>query len=418
MRLKLNCRTHDGKAEVWHYDNVTNTIWDGTCAEVDLSKDERLRAYLSGGFQDSAERYAANKDKQICTLRIQLGLKCNMHCRYCAQEHDKDREGWVSSPKDVPGFVEKLKASGIEVSGAIQLWGGEPFVYWKTLLRLIPELRAMYPKAAICMISNGTLLTEEKINFLAKHGCSLTLSHDAQGYRLRGPDPLDNPQTVDLWRLAVQKLNANINCVLSPANTDIDAIAAFFKEKLGDVRLYFEGVMTHCGVQDKELMFTDEGLLNLQRSVFYALTRENWGKFPALKDQASALLRALAQRKTLSPKSGKCQMMCRDNMAITRNGDVLSCHDYSNPDAYVGRIEALDKVDISKHFKPWSAREKCRKCLVLGLCRGACPQIEGLARTLTCKNEFAYAFAIFQAVFWLLFGLTLVSFEAVDGEAT
>ena len=416
MRIKLNCRTHDGKAETWHYDNVSNIIWDGAGAEIDLAKDERVKAYLQGGFQDSAERYAANKGKQICTLRIQLGLKCNMHCRYCAQTHDKDREGWVSSPKDVPGFIDKLKASGIEVIGSVQLWGGEPFVYWKTLLRLIPALREMYPKAAICMISNGTLLSEEKIEFLRGYGCSLSLSHDAQGYRLRGPDPLDNPETVDLWRLAVKRLNANINCVLSPANTDLDAIASFFKEKLGDVRVYFEGVMTHCGVQERELIFSDVGLPALQRSVFYALTREKWGKFPALKDQASGFLRTLAQRKRLPERAAKCQMGAVDNMAITMNGDVLSCHDYANPEAYVGRIEALDKVDISRHFKPWSARPKCRKCLVLGLCRGACPQIEGLARTLTCKNEFAYAFAIFQAVFWLLFGVTLLSFEPEQPE--
>lgn len=416
MKLILNCRTHEGKPAQWVYDNETNELWDENGGLVDLTKDDRLTAYARTRSPKGRGKYASNKSKDISILRIQLGLKCNMHCKYCAQEHDKDREGWVSSPKDVPGFIEKLKASGINVRHNVQLWGGEPFVYWKTLQRLIPELRAMYPAVGISMITNGTLITEEKIEFLKKYDCSITISHDAQGYKLRGEDPLDDPKMVDLWRLAVKELHAGINCVLTPANTDVEAIAAYFEEKLGDAPVGFEGIMTHCGVQADELMFTEEKLLDLQKSLFKMATQHGWGSFPAASRETETLIQHLVQRTKVNPLSGKCAMMRDDQMAITMNGDVLSCHDYSNPESYVGHISALDKVDISKHFKPWSQREKCRKCLVLDLCRGACPQMEGLARTLTCRNEFAYAFASFQAVFWLLFGLTLESYQPAKAE--
>ena len=43
MKLKLHCKTHDGKQEDWIYDNVTNEIWNSNGDLVDLSKDERLK---------------------------------------------------------------------------------------------------------------------------------------------------------------------------------------------------------------------------------------------------------------------------------------------------------------------------------------------------------------------------------------
>ena len=139
MKLALHCKTYEGKNETWVYDNVLNEVYDGDGKLVDLTEDERLKAYAMLKEQEGKPGYSNSKGKDLWDLRIQLGLKCNMSCKYCAQS-DRENERWVSSPKDVPAFIEKLRASGIKVHGVIELWGGEPFVYWKTLQKLVPEL--------------------------------------------------------------------------------------------------------------------------------------------------------------------------------------------------------------------------------------------------------------------------------------
>lgn len=412
MRLNLHCITHEGEKENWVYDNETNEIWNSQGELVDLSKDERLKPYVKTRKNGKPSLISNSKSNVVWNLKIQLGLKCNMHCKYCAQTGNEIGAN-VFNVKDVGPLIEKLKANNVEVKGNIELWGGEPLVYWKVLLKLIPALRELYPKVGIGMITNGTLIDDKKIEFFEKYGVGLTFSHDGVGYHLRGEDPLQDPKKVDLWRLAVQKLGASINCVLTPANTDINASAEYIREKLGNVHFNFEGIMTHLGVQDSELIFTPELMLTLQRNIFKELTKNGWDKFPALTGKANEILLDLVQRRKVEHGEVKCGMNRENIMAINMNGDVLSCHDYATEDKYVGNITALEQVDLSKHFKSWDKRSKCPKCLVLPFCRGACPQVEGLARTLTCKNEFNYHFAIFQAVWWLLFGLTIESYELI-----
>lgn len=111
---------------------------------------------------------------------------------------------------------------------------------------------------------------------------------------------------------------------------------------------------------------------------YEAKDKNGWNKFPALTNECNELLLQLSQRKKLDLGTVKCGMNRENVCAINLNGDVLSCHDFATRDKYVGHISAMGKVDISKHFKSCGEREKCRKCLLLSMCRGACPQIEGL----------------------------------------
>lgn len=421
--IKLNCITHNKTPITLFYDNLSDTLLNDKKKLIDLSEDDRIIKIL----KDNTNHVKIKRDKQLSqtlygkvqnlkVLKIQLGLKCNMKCSYCAQS-DRQFETISSNERDVPKFIKMIIDNNITVSDCIQFWGGEPFVYWKILVKLIPELRKLYPEITFAMISNGTLLTKEKLDFLSKYNCCITFSHDGPGYHLRGKDPLDDPKILELWKYAYKVLpHVSINAVLSPANNDVQKLKEFFDEKFKniDYNLGYEGVMTHVGVINDRLMFNQQTLLKLQKSIFKAITTEPWQKYKTLNDSIVHLLRRwIAKTKKKYSKIYRCDMIMPDTVAVNLKGDVLSCHDHCTPENFVGRIEQLDKVDLSKHFHEAINEKGCKDCLVLGMCRGTCPQISGLAHQLTCKNEFAYNIAIFQAVIWLVFGYTIESYEVV-----
>lgn len=424
--IKLNC-TFDNKPVTLFYDNFNGWIYDESHKRIDFKDDSRIREIIEQ-YESDCENYCKcsknkakttyyGKSKDLTRLKIQLGLKCNMKCSYCAQA-ERNLETVVSNVNDVDKLIKMLKDNDITVSQGIQLWGGEPFVYWKILIKLIPALKQLYPDTGIFMISNGTLLTKQKIDFLKKYDCAITFSHDGPGYYLRGTDPLDNPKLLELWKYAFRTLKfVSINAVLSPANTNLQEMKSFFDQKFKDYdyHLGYEGVMTHVGVINDQLMFNKQTLLQLQKSIFKAITTESWNDYRTLRDESVKILKGFISKKSNdNPLRFRCDMGNSNVMAINMKGDVLSCHDHCTPENFVGRIEDLSKVDLSKHFHNTYENEKCRTCVVLNQCNGTCPQISGLAQQLTCKNEFAYHIAIFQAIIWLVFGYTIESYEVVE----
>ena len=190
-----------------------------------------------------------SKRRQIVKLRIHVGQNCNYRCSFCTQ-FDSKFSSAVVKKDGVDQFFKMLDAAGIELTEKcrIELWGGEPLIYWKTLKILIPELRRRCPDANIWTISNGSLMREEILDFFIKHRVTLTFSHDAQAYFLRGKDPLDDPQMLQMCREVARRyeeanLSFGLNVVISQHNCDLQKIEAFFTEKLPGVSYGFEGVV-------------------------------------------------------------------------------------------------------------------------------------------------------------------------------
>ena len=351
------------------------------------------------------------KSRAPKVLKIQLGLSCNYSCSYCSQAHQIG-DATLSKLTDVDAFLANLDCWLEGEPERIELWGGEPFVYWAKLKRLIPALAERFPAARFLIITNGSLLDREKLDLIAKYDIDIGLSHDGPGQGQRGPDPLENPERRP-WieaLLAERKGHVSINTVLTAQNHDLEAIKAWFQKRLGaDVPISLEGVVN---VYDAATLLgagrlEESELHSLRRSLFESLANDpgSFGLDKRLRD----FLTSLRTRRPIEALGQKCGMDRDDTIAVDLRGNVMTCQNTgANGEHKIGHIDDFDAIALNTatHF---AFRDECMSCPVVQLCKGSCMFLEGDFFKQSCANEFAFNMGIMMAAVWHLTGMVVIS---------
>ena len=354
------------------------------------------------------------KSRAPKVLKIQLGLSCNYSCSYCSQAHQIG-DATLSKLTDVDAFLANLDCWLEGEPERIELWGGEPFVYWAKLKRLIPALAERFPAARFLIITNGSLLDREKLDLITEYDIDIGLSHDGPGQRQRGPDPLENPEQ-RRWieaLLAERKGHVSINTVLTAQNHDLEAIKAWFQERLGlDVPISLEGVVN---VYDAATLLgagrlEKSDLHSLRRSLFESLANDpgSFGLDKRLRD----FLTSLRTRRPIEALGQKCGMDREDTIAVDLRGNVMTCQNTGAKGEHkIGHVDDFDAIALNTatHF---AFREECMSCPVVQLCKGSCMFLEGDFFKQSCANEFAFNMGIMMAAVWHLTGMVVVKAEA------
>lgn len=186
-----------GTLTVLYRPHSSELRWANSRERVDLSpvgfkyEPENTRPWVPA--EAISPRNPGTKGRTIRMLKIQMGLKCNYQCSYCNQISRP--ESSHGNPDDARKFLEQLSAWFNAASNdgdglTIEFWGGEPFVYWKTMKLLGEELRSRYPKAIFNVVTNGSVLDDEKIDWLDRMQFSVAISHDGPGQKTNCGRPL------------------------------------------------------------------------------------------------------------------------------------------------------------------------------------------------------------------------------------
>lgn len=124
-----------------------------------------------------------------------LSERCNLACKYCFLGNNSEKRELFSSKdmsrevadKAIDFFVRQLNLSGIDFeknSSQIIFFGGEPLINFEILeyvAQRINELKSDFPVLAsseMTVITNGTLLTKERIVKLNDLGVTVNISID------------------------------------------------------------------------------------------------------------------------------------------------------------------------------------------------------------------------------------------------
>ena len=111
-------------------------------------------------------------------VTLLLSHRCNLRCSYCYQSErgSPARMSWATARAALDLLME-----GAPATRAVELSGGEPTLEPALLRRCVEHLRAAGPigESAECSLTtNGTLLDDDLVSFLADHDVRLDLSFD------------------------------------------------------------------------------------------------------------------------------------------------------------------------------------------------------------------------------------------------
>ena len=130
---------------------------------------------------NTVNNYKDMLSRQFEYLRISVTDRCNYRCSYCmpAEIFNKDysyiKQNKILSYEEIIQISLILKKVGLK---KIRITGGEPLLR-KNIDKLIHKLKTEVGIESVSMTTNGSLLTDEKLNILKSSGLdSLTLSLD------------------------------------------------------------------------------------------------------------------------------------------------------------------------------------------------------------------------------------------------
>ena len=333
-------------------------------------------------YEKFTEKQFAAPIKSMCLL---AAMDCNMHCDYCFAGDGEYSIGkkLMSAEVGKAALDYLLEHSGNRRFLEVDFFGGEPLMNWKALKEIIAygrERKKEYKKAfRFTVTTNGTLLDDEKIDFINKEMSNVVLSidgrrivNDRMRHRHDGKSVYDT--IVPKYKELVEKRNHQnyyVRGTFTKYNLDFSE-DVFHLNELGFDQISVEPVVSSprdpYALTEKELpaVFKEyeklaERLLENDKKGSHF----NFFHFMLELDQGPCAIKRL--------RGCGCG---NEYVAVTPDGDIYPCHQFVGKEGYkMGNI-LTGELDTSMKEKFASAhiysKEDCKRCWARFYCSGGC----------------------------------------------
>jgi uncharacterized protein len=411
MLFEIHAERSASDKKIFYYDNMTNVLkdTDGTVFEYSQIPERQMEPYVPFDRNNPLK-----KSRAIQILKIQLGLGCNYSCDYCSQKFVERAP--ETSKKDIDAFLDKLSVLEFDQDKGlkIEFWGGEPFVYWKTLKPLAEAILDKFSdwkrKPQFSVITNGSILNDDMIDWLMKLNFVVSISHDGPGQSVRGPDPFDDPDQkkiiLGFYRQMTRlKKGFSFNAMLNSKNKSRREIYDWFVKLTGDPNVNLgEGGIVDAYDEDgiTNSLTTLQEHFEFRRTAFSDIFATG-GKigFKSIIDKIDNFTRSVLSHEKATYLGQKCGMDDTHVLAVDLRGNVMTCQNVSsletskNGESHLGgNLDDYDNVAL-KTSTHWSNRAECPKCPVLHLCKGACMFLDKKFWDISCANAYSDNVALF-----------------------
>lgn len=308
---------------------------------------------------------------------IMLGDACNFKCKYCLQ-------GEHNNPVIAPNLSDKFLAFLDEYpsdSTRLSFWGGEPLLYFDSIKQIVDRYKEKFTYE---MVSNGSLLTEDIVNFLNENKIAYHLSHDGKyTEETRLVDVLKNERIKSLFERIDTK---SVNVTITSKSPSMKEIFAYYPSNYG-INI---NTMINTTNTDISRNYADFDYEKYKRDYEYLFKSfEDYLDGDKSKSREAGNVTRLMGSFQAFLKEGRQRNRCfacghgKKMLNIDCNGNFYICH---NSKVSIGSTENTMQ-DIAKNLDNIlvKTRSKCESCEVNNICSGSCFMLDGYGEKQNCE---------------------------------
>jgi uncharacterized protein len=322
---------------------------------------------------------------RVYTLALNVTQRCNLRCKYC----------YVENPGSQPTMDEETARKAVDfitevedIDGfGISFYGGEPLLNFPVIKSTIEYATQVgeergFPEVKYHVTTNGTLLTDEMVDFFCTHDIDVMVSidgpadvHDAMRVTPEGEG------THEKVSHALQKLvsakgkhKISVSGVITNMGRLKDVYTYFSQFPLRDIKLSYVRYLDETREKDYALSAAQkhqymEDMRDISLQCFDLLMK---GVRPPYYNFENKILQLWKHSK----KNYFCPAGLR-RFGISPGGEIYPC----GPAADLGEFQlgtidgGLDpeKVEAWVKHSSFQNRKECEPCWARNLCIGGCP---------------------------------------------
>lgn len=321
--------------------------------------------------------YSDNEEVYNLIMMVEQG--CNLNCTYCyggGGEYNNRGKMSFEVAKDTVDFL--LNNCGNRDRVYIAFFGGEPLLNIEVIKKIVEYTEKLQEETGIyigkSMTTNGTLLTEEVVEYCLEKKIGIKISID-------GPKEIhDKYRVYKDGRGSYEDIIKNTSKLRNEGLVSARATITPFCLDRGYIEnaLEEDGFVNVGSALAMELL-RDEDFLRIYKSYTDGLEQIKLlikqKKYEEIKKKHIRSWGYLF----LIHKSAMAEFNCgtgRNMYAVDINGNLYPCQRFVGNTEYTlgniyngvsGRKEFLNKININSHY-----RKKCNKCWIRNLCLGQC----------------------------------------------
>jgi len=329
--------------------------------------------YLDG--KELINKFIPHKPK-VFGVWLHITNKCNLRCKYCYICKSNSSMSLCMGKKVIRRVFEIVRSEGYKNIN-LKFSGGEPILKFNEIIKLVKYSQFLSLKFLITtnyvILSNGTLITQDKAKLLKQNNISVGISldglkdyNDKQRIFADGSGSFSNIIT-GIQNLQKEEVEFSINITITKLNVkNIPAISKFLLKK----KIPFLFSFVRDNLKKNLSLMCDNKTLIYYLKKSYKIIEKDLPKY--------SLSKGLLDSVSFRNYQASCCGVGKNYLVINYNGNISSCQMLMHKP--IGNIFDQDIIKILKNKCFVKAEDNlvdkndsCRKCIWRYMCFSGCP---------------------------------------------